>query len=122
MIESTDIVYIAGPMTGKPLYNYPAFFGIAGIIEKEYGCRVLNPARQPNGLHYADYLRLAEIDLARATVVVMLTGWEKSSGARIEYRIAIHRKIRIIAERDLLKELNDRLKEANLLCPIGEIK
>ena len=56
LFSPEDIVYIAGPMTGKPLFNYVKFFGYAGLLKKEYGCTVLNPARQPNGLTYKQYL------------------------------------------------------------------
>ena len=33
LFSERDIVYIAGPMTGRPLFNYIQFFGIAGLIE-----------------------------------------------------------------------------------------
>ena len=105
MIKKNDIVYIAGPMTGRAVYNHPKFFGIAGIVEKTYGCKVLNPARQPLGLLYAEYMELAQKDLRRATVVVMLTGWKNSRGARAEFLEAIRHNLRIIDEASLLTDI-----------------
>jgi len=122
MISPTDTVYIAGPMTGQPLFNYPKFFGLAGLIAKEYGCRVLNPARQPNGMKYVEYLRLAEKDIYQATVVVMLNGWEESYGAKLERTVALNRGKRIISEGDLMKSLDVRLRAANPLIRIGELQ
>ena len=39
---------------------------------------MLNPARQPNGLAYDEYMRRAFDDLDRATVIVLLDGWSQS--------------------------------------------
>ena len=109
LFSERDIVYIAGPMTGKPLFNYIQFFGIAGLIEKEYGCRVLNPARQPNGLPYAEYIERALADVRSATAILLLTGWESSPGARKEFCLAAECNIRIIYEAQLADELKTRI-------------
>jgi hypothetical protein len=121
MIKSSDIVYIAGPMTGKRLFNFPKFFGMAGIIKKVYGCEVLNPARQPEGLEYEEYLFRAMSDLSHATVVVLLDGWIYSHGANLEYRKAQKRGIRMITESEILEVMNNRLKYANPGTRIGEM-
>ena len=122
MIIPTDTVYISGPMTGLPLFNYPKFFGLAGLIAKEYGCRVLNPARHPNRMEYEEYMRLADDDIHHSTVVIMLDGWEESWGAQTEYRLALLRGCRIFSEDDLMKDLNERLQGANPLIRIGELQ
>lgn len=109
LFSERDIVYIAGPMTGKPLFNYIQFFGIAGLIEKEYGCRVLNPARQPNGLPYAEYIERALADVRSATAILLLTSWESSPGARKEFCLAAECNIRIIYEAQLADELKTRI-------------
>lgn len=121
MIKSSDIVYIAGPMTGKRLFNYPKFFGMAGIIKKIYGCEVLNPARQPEGLEYEEYISRAMSDLSHATVIVLLNGWSLSRGARMECDEAKKRGIQMIAEREILEAMNNHLKYANPKILIGEI-
>lgn len=113
IIKPTDIVYIAGPMSGMPLFNYPAFFGIAELIKKEYSCEVLNPARQPNGLAYEEYMKLAFADLERATVIVLLDGWENSPGAKREFLQAHQRGIGIVFQEQIELLLTRRLAEAN---------
>lgn len=109
LFSECDIVYIAGPMTGRPLFNYVQFFGIAGLIEKEYACRVLNPARQPNGLAYSEYIELALADVRQATAILLLQDWESSPGARKEFCLAVENKIRIVYEKDLSAELKQRI-------------
>jgi hypothetical protein len=88
-ITPADVVYISGPMTGQPDCNRPLFNAVAERLQVKARCRVLNPARHPDGLgEWADYMRLALADLARATKVVVLPGWDKSRGARLENDIA----------------------------------
>ena len=113
IIKSTDIVYVCGPMTGKPMFNYPAFYGMAGLIAKEFQCEVLNPARQPNGLAYEEYMKLAFADLERATVIVLLDGWENSPGAKREFLQAHQRGIGIVFQEQIELLLTRRLAEAN---------
>ena len=83
-IPSDAIVYISGPMTGRPGYNRRAFYRMEERIKKTRGAQVLNPARQPGGLRYREYMRRALIDLSQATHIVLLEGWETSRGALAE--------------------------------------
>lgn len=108
LIEKNEIVFISGPMTGKPLFNYPAFYGYAGLIEKEFGCRVLNPARQPNGLDYAEYIRRALADVESATVIFLLDGWQQSPGAQLEFYTAYKKGLDIIYENQLEQVIERR--------------
>ncbi|WP_304458991.1 DUF4406 domain-containing protein [Alicyclobacillus sendaiensis] len=82
-------VYIAGPMTGLPDYNYPAFFRAAEAI-RALGDEPLNPAEGVTDLHqpWAWYMRRALRLLLDADAVAMLPGWQSSRGARLEYVIA----------------------------------
>ena len=86
-IKSSDVVYISGPMTGLPEFNKPAFNAMESRLAAA-GCRVLNPARQPDGLEYAEYMRRAVHDLLAATRVVFLTDHHKSRGAMLEWSVA----------------------------------
>ena len=111
-LSPDDVVYLAGPMTGKVLWNYPAFFGFAGLIEKEFGCRVLNPARQPNGLSYETYIDLALADVRKADKVIFLNGWKKSKGARLERDCCLRHNIPMYTQRHLVQLLETKLKGA----------
>lgn len=115
IIKSTDIVYVCGPMTGKPMFNYPAFYGAAGLIEKEFQCEVLNPARQPNRLAYDEYMRRAFDDLDRATVIVLLDGWNQSNGAKKEFLRAHQRRIGILYWHQVETVLTRKLEKENPL-------
>ena len=82
-------IYIAGPMTGLPGFNYPAFNAEAARL-RELGWDVENPAENPAPAsgEWIDYMRMAIPQLMTCDYIVMLPGWEKSRGARIEQRVA----------------------------------
>lgn len=92
------IAYIAGPMTGQPEFNRPAFFAAEGKL-LQLGYIVLNPARNFGGnvtLPYSVYLRAGIEDLFHATTLALLDGSEESQGARIEKAIAEALSLEII--------------------------
>jgi len=90
------IIYVAGPMTGLPEYNYPAFHAAAAELA-ELGYEVLSPATHAadvaNGTadgedKWAFYMKHALSLLIQAEAVALLPGWETSRGARIEHNLA----------------------------------
>ena len=87
-IKESDVLYLCGPMSGLPEFNYPAFREAEKLIRERYGCRVLNPARQPDGLTWEEYMRRGCADVVSATVVIVLPGWQKSKGAQEEMACA----------------------------------
>lgn len=98
-IHSSDTVYIAGPMTGYPFSNYPAFNRMETYIQDRFDCRVVNPASNFGGdpnLPREAYLREDFGNLTtQCTAVVFLPGWEKSQGAIKEYLIASELKLKM---------------------------
>lgn len=83
--------YIAGPMTGYPEFNHPAFHAKAAEL-RATGETVINPAEidaeigldQP----WDTYLRRDLILLAEhCNKIVLLDGWEKSKGACLERHV-----------------------------------
>ncbi len=80
--------YLAGPMTGYPELNYPAFVDFAERLRK-MGFEVVSPAElNPITTPY----REAMINDIRALVecdnICLMDGWEKSKGATLEKHIA----------------------------------
>lgn len=92
-------VYIAGPMTGLPHFNRPAFNQAA--INLSFGQHVpLNPAVLPDGLTEADYMAIGLTMLQRAEGIYLLTGWQFSAGARAELALALKLGLEVIEQRD----------------------
>lgn len=83
-------VYIAGPMTNLPEFNYPAFHRAAEQLDAA-GYQPLNPARRGvvEGKEWSDYLREALADVVRADGIAVLPGWQNSRGARLEVHVAL---------------------------------
>lgn len=71
-------VYIAGPMTGIPDYNFPAFNRFAANW-REFGWEVLNPAESFDGnteLPYFEYV-LHDIELLKTCdAIALLPEWD----------------------------------------------
>lgn len=83
-------LYIAGPMTGLPEFNIPAF-NATEIKLQDVGYDTRNPARHgagEPGLEWADYMRRDIPDLLDCEGVALLPGWKNSRGARLEVHIA----------------------------------
>ena len=104
-------IYIAGPMSGVPHFNFPLFNEVAAKL-REQGHEVFNPAERDNERHGKDIsadnhtgsqeeaaknhgfsLREALADdtnyiCLEANAICMLPGWEQSGGARAEHALA----------------------------------
>ena len=82
-------VYVAGPMTGIPDFNFPAFNAEAAKL-RDVGFWVENPAEHGiwEGAEWQDYLRYDLTRLALCDQIHLLPGWSKSKGARLEMHIA----------------------------------
>lgn len=92
-------VYLAGPMSGVPDFNFPAFMDAAKQLRAE-GHEVFNPAEEDlrvwgdletvrKKANYRDCLRLdLNWILDHAEVIALLPGWEASRGANIELLLA----------------------------------
>lgn len=86
-------VYIAGPMSGLPDFNYPAFNAAEGelLVAGHYP---LNPARSEESnttgkpQHWVWYMRHALRMVADADGVALLPNWEQSKGAQLEHHVA----------------------------------
>lgn len=82
-------IYLAGPMTGLPDHNYPAFHAEAARL-RSLGHEVLNPAENPAppcGTWQA-YMRMALAQLVQCECIALLPGWMDSKGALIERKLA----------------------------------
>jgi nucleoside 2-deoxyribosyltransferase len=83
-------LYLAGPMTGHPAHNFPAFHAAEDLL-RERGYVVLSPAGNepyPGPDHWAGYMRTALAQLLQADGVCALDGWALSAGASLEVHVA----------------------------------
>ena len=96
-------VYIAGPMRGLPMLNFPAFFS----MEAEWRARgwdVVNPAQmdkdlghdpcvdkhmEEHGLDFAECMARDLPAVASCDAIALMPGWERSVGANMELTHAI---------------------------------
>jgi hypothetical protein len=92
--------YIAGPMAGLPQKNLPSFLFAADMLRMLNGIDPVNPAHSHDGpcpepkldefeahspaCHLREDLRA----MLLCDMIVMLPGWEKSFGARLEFNVA----------------------------------
>lgn len=104
-------IYLAGPMTGLPEFNYPNFYRVENNIGHAW--RVLNPARMDGidttgmkGLHseVPEFCLKAAMKrnchaICECDAIYMLKGWEKSRGAMVEFQLAIYLGLEIHYER-----------------------
>lgn len=133
-------VYIAGPMSGIPQFNIPKFFRVASIL-KENGFYPVNPAELDgdSGLLVASLKNLTgdptktegfsngfdetvwaqvlgrdvELVLSKVEGIVLLEGWQKSKGARIEAFCALTQGLHFYLwqDDDLHKEEADYVRQ-----------
>jgi len=82
-------LYLAGPMTGYPEFNFPAFAAESARL-RALGFEVINPAELNEGSD-DDWLACMRNDIRELVTcegIALLPGWEKSRGANIEHGIA----------------------------------
>ncbi len=84
-------VYISGPMTGKPGYNYDEFARCAGLV-RDAGHEPLNPATNFKGAttHPAGRSAFMREDfkmILEADAIAVMPGWQDSPGADVEVRM-----------------------------------
>ena len=90
-------VYLSGPMSGLPESNFPAFNHGAKLL-RGMGVELVNPAElnpgcdappvdAPPEVHKAYWQKCLRVDVRELThcdAIVLLPGWEYSSGAHLE--------------------------------------
>lgn len=107
-------IYLAGPMSNIPYFNFPAFFEGERKLKDMGFTEVFNPAQKDvetygdfwkncpkgshdemgiNGDHVPTYREVLKVDLNwildHAEAIAFLPGWEKSKGVAAEKALAV---------------------------------
>lgn len=90
-------IYLSGPMTGLPDYNYPAFNAEAARL-RALGYTVENPAENPlpADAPWHMCMRDAIRQMLTCDTVAFLPDWHKSCGANVEIELARHLRMAVI--------------------------
>lgn len=82
-------LYLSGPMSGCPEYNYPEFARVAGLL-REAGYMVWSPHENglPADAEWGQHMRADIAALMQCAAVATLDGYGKSRGALIEINLA----------------------------------
>ncbi|KKM67683.1 hypothetical protein LCGC14_1468680 [marine sediment metagenome] len=98
-------LYVAGPMRGLHLFNFPAFFAAAMKL-RDWGYKVFNPAERdmavgldpskplddPDNLAVFNLTKAFEWDfeaIRKADAIVLLPDWRESKGVQAELVLAL---------------------------------
>jgi Domain of unknown function (DUF4406) len=85
-------IYVAGPCSGLPFNNYPAFMS-AELQLRALGYDVVNPTTLPGHAQHdqtwESFMRVDLPALCTCDAVALLPGWHTSKGARLEHHSAI---------------------------------
>jgi len=109
-------IYISGPMTGLPNLNMEAFNDAEDKLRKAGWSDIRNPARlavnEYENLPRSLYLRSDLRQLLDCQAILLLRGWERSKGARLEALIADEVGIRRVYEKET-KRTSDHTERVN---------
>jgi hypothetical protein len=100
------LIYVAGPMTGLPDFNYPAFRAAAAQL-RALGYDVEDPSTNENPTpgDYHGWLRAGLAQLIRCDGVALLDGWEASGGARLEVNVGATLGMRVAPLAEWVREV-----------------
>lgn len=106
-------LYLCGPMTGLPDFNYPAFNDAAAML-RAAGYEVINPAENglPANAPWPEHMKRDIAHLVQCTGVAVLPGHLNSRGARLELHIATELDIPAAAVSAWLDPWVKRMRQA----------
>ncbi|CAL8476426.1 DUF4406 domain-containing protein [Caballeronia sp. S22] len=96
-------VYLAGPMSGYPDLNFPAFHAEAARL-RAMGFEIVNPAEIDVGPN-PTWLKAMRADiklLVDCDGIALLPGWEQSDGANVEHTLARGLGLRVMQARHIV--------------------
>lgn len=112
-MKRENTIYVAGPMTGLPQHNFPAFDAAAKRLRRK-GWKVISPADIDRKMGVTEATSDAQakkmlrkmlkndfsVILDKCGAMYMLKGWERSTFGKVEHAIAVGLGMRIMYEGD----------------------
>ena len=111
-------IYLAGPMRGIPLFNFPAFHEAAGKL-RALGHEVYDPAEADIARGFdpakddekseSQYMEWDLPEVCKADAVAVLPGWENSRLAKLEIYNACYLRKPILNASDLTTVVDENM-------------
>jgi hypothetical protein len=91
-------IYLAGKVTGLRFQDVFLKFNAAEYRLKREGYTVVNPLRLVSqSWEWEKCMRICLAELLKCDAIYLLSDWEESEGAKLEYYIAQQLKLKILA-------------------------
>lgn len=114
-------IYISGPMSNIPSFNYPVFHAEAARL-RALGYHVENPAENPPQKSWEAYMAVCIPQMLTCDTLAMLPGWSESRGALKERFQASQAGMTIIsAARILAKKVEEDEHDTYPMAPNGQL-
>ena len=126
-------IFISGPMTGYPDYNFPAFDKVEQLLNSK-GIKTVSPvticqeysqeAVIKDKTLFAKMVEKQQDAEKTCTAILLLKGWEASNGARLELNTALKNCLDIFQESDIpliiKKARNPNMKLAMTIAEVAD--
>lgn len=140
-LDFNPVIYISGQMSGMPERNYPKFKVVETLVDAEMHMqgktktflertirnydnkfRIKNPATLEIDMDnptWSDFMRNDIKHLMDCNVIVFIDGWEKSTGACMEYELGSKLGMVLLDERFKPLQIQTTTEEYKPLTPDG---
>ena len=106
-------VYISGKITGTDLVMSRRRFDVAELlIDSIGGLDAVNPMAEtfPDSMTWQDIMLVDIRKLFNCDAIYMMNGWQDSTGAKIEYGIALQMHMTILFESNMIRNNTESLR------------
>ena len=95
-------VYLSGPISGYDYEERRITFGLWNTVMRAHGFEPVNPMENgvPKDAPSEEHMRVDLMMLLKCDCIMMLKGWERSLGARLEHEVALSCGMRVMNESD----------------------
>lgn len=106
-------VYISGKITGTDMdMTRRRFYDAESLIDSIGGLDAVNPMAEtfPDSMTWQDIMLVDIRKLFNCDAIYMMNGWQDSTGAKIEYGIALQMHMTILFESNMIRNNTESLR------------